>query len=133
MGRVKDGQPVNHLGMVHRGCPCDASAPVVTDEHRRLSTTLVDQTVDVVGQLPHVVRGNAVRSRGQVIAARVWCDNPKSCCRERLDLQPPAVPELRETMQQNDQRTVAGLYVMQPLVADFGVTLTNVTAQNGGG
>src|SRR5215813_6755505 len=32
-------------------------------------------------------------------------------------------------MQQHDQRPIAGLYVMQPLVADLGVTLPNVGAQ----
>src|SRR5215510_4500281 len=45
--------------------------------------------------------------------------------RQRFDLQPPAVPELGEAVQQNDQRPVTGLDVMQPHVADLGIALTN--------
>src|SRR4029077_5473846 len=41
---------------------------------------------------------------------------------------PPAVPELREAMQQNDQRSLTGLHVMQSLVADLGVALTKLAA-----
>jgi hypothetical protein len=41
----------------------------------------------------------------------------------RRDLQPPAVPELREAVQQNDERPVAGLDVMQPHVPDIGVAV----------
>src|SRR5207248_7829824 len=32
MSRVEDGESVDHLGVVHRGGPGDASAPVVTDQ-----------------------------------------------------------------------------------------------------
>ena len=50
MGRVEDGEPVDHLGVVHRDCPGDASAPVVTDQERGLRAELSDETVNVVGQ-----------------------------------------------------------------------------------
>jgi hypothetical protein len=45
-----------------------------------------------------------------------------------LELQPPAVPELGEAVQQDDQRPLAGLDVMQSLVVDLGVALTNFAA-----
>ena len=63
MGRVQDGQPVHHLGEVHRGGPGDGSAPVVTDQQRGLGPAFVDQAADVGGQLTGVVRGDAVRLR----------------------------------------------------------------------
>ena len=56
-------------------------------------------------------------------STRVGRDHPKASRHERLDLQPPTEPELREAVQQNDQRALAGLDVMQALIADFGVTL----------
>ena len=42
------------------------------------------------------------------------------------DLQPPTEPELREAVQQNDQRPIAGLDVMQALIADVGVSLAKL-------
>src|SRR3954449_13385444 len=50
MGRVEDGESVDHLGVVHRGGPGDASAPVVTDQQRGLGTELSDEAADVVGE-----------------------------------------------------------------------------------
>ena len=125
MGRVEDGQPVHDLGVVHRGGPGDGSAPVVTHQQRGLGTAFVDEIADVGGQLVGVVGRDAVRPRRQVVAAHVGRDDAESRRRERLDLQPPAVPELGEAVQQNDQRPLAGLDVMQSDIADLGVTLTN--------
>ena len=48
---------------------------------------------------------------------------------ERFDLEPPAVPELREAVQQEDERPLSGLDVVQLHVADVGVALTDVAAQ----
>ena len=56
MSRVQDGEPVDHLGMVHRGRPGDASAPVVTDQQRGLRTEFSDEATDVVGYIPYVAR-----------------------------------------------------------------------------
>ena len=50
MGRVEDGESVDHLGVVHRGGPGDGSAPIVTDQHRRLSTEFSDEVADVGGE-----------------------------------------------------------------------------------
>jgi hypothetical protein len=50
MGRVEDGESVDHLGVVHRGRPGDGSAPVVTDQHRGLGTEFSDETADVGGE-----------------------------------------------------------------------------------
>ena len=50
MGRVEDGESVDHLGVVHRGGPGDASAPVVTDQQRGLGTEFSDEAADVGGE-----------------------------------------------------------------------------------
>src|SRR5438270_12258736 len=50
MGGVEDGESVDHLGVVHRGGPRDASAPVVTDQQRRLGTEFSDEAADVGGE-----------------------------------------------------------------------------------
>jgi hypothetical protein len=50
MGRVEDGELVDHLGVVHGNGPGDGAAPVVTDQPRGLLTELSDQAADVVGE-----------------------------------------------------------------------------------
>ena len=125
MGRVEDGQTVHDLGVVHRRSPGGGSAPVVADQPRGLGAAFADQIAHVGGQLAGGVSRDAVGLRRQVVAAQVGRDHPETGRRERRDLQPPAVPELREAVQQDDQRSVAGLDVMEPhLVADLGVALT---------
>jgi hypothetical protein len=50
MGRVENGQPVDHLRMIHRRRPGDRSTPIMTDQHCGLSTQLTDQSANVSGQ-----------------------------------------------------------------------------------
>ena len=137
MGRVEDGEPVDHLGVVHRNGPGDGSAPVVTDQERLLLTELSDEATDVVGEQVDAVVREVFRLRRQVVATRVGGDDPETRRRQRLDLSAPTEPELREAVQQNDQRPFAGLDVMQVHVADLGVTLPqldpDVREQAGGG
>src|SRR5262245_10396353 len=65
-------------------------------------------------------------TRRQVVAAHVGCDDAKARVREWLDLQSPAEPELREAVQQNDQRPFTHLDVMQAHIADVGRALTKL-------
>jgi hypothetical protein len=123
MGGVEDGESVDNLGVVHRDGPGNAPAPVVADQERRLGTEPFNEAADVVGEQIDPILLEALRLRRQVDATRVRGDDPKTCCHERRDLQPPTEPELREAVQQNDQRPVTGLDVMQGLVADLGITL----------
>ena len=74
------------------------------------------------------VGGEAVRLRRQVVAAQVGRDDAEARLHERRDLLPPAVPELREAVQQDDERPVAGLDVVQLHVADLGVPLAKAGA-----
>ena len=50
MGRVEDGEPVDHLGVIHRDGPGDASPPVVTDQQRGLGTAFSDEAADIGGE-----------------------------------------------------------------------------------
>ena len=137
MGRVEDGEAVDDLRMIHRDGPADASAPVVTDQERGLGTELSDEAADVVREQVDPVGLEALRLRRQVDAARVGRDDPKTSSRERRDLQPPTEPELWEAVQENDQRPVTCLDVVQALIADFGITLpklsSDVRERAGGG
>jgi hypothetical protein len=137
MGRVQDDEPVDHLGVVHGGRPGDRSAPVVTDQPRGLRTKVFDQAANVGGEQVDSVGLEALWLRRQVVATRVGGDHAKTRRREGRDLQPPAKPELWEAVQQNDQRPIPGLDVMQVHVTHLGVTLPkldpDVREQAGGG
>jgi hypothetical protein len=98
----------------------------VTDDHRGVGAELVDEAANVVGQLVGRVRREAVRLRRQVVAAQIGRDDAEARLHERGDLLPPAVPELREAVQQNNEWPVAGLDVVQHHVADLGVALAKV-------
>src|SRR6185312_8140526 len=63
MGRVENGESVDHLGVVHRDGPGDASAPVMTDQERLLGTELSDQASDVGGEQVDAVVLEALRLR----------------------------------------------------------------------
>src|SRR6516225_3364911 len=78
MGRVENGKSVDHLGMIHRDRPGDASAPVVTDQPGGLSTELPDEALDVGGQQVDAVILEAIRLRRKVVAPRVGGDYTKA-------------------------------------------------------
>src|SRR5438034_6603889 len=99
MGRVEDGESVDHLGVVHRGGPGDGSAPVVTDQERGLGTEFSDESADVVGEQVYGVGLEALWLRREVVATRVGRHHPKTRRRKRRNLQPPTEPELREAVQ----------------------------------
>ena len=126
MGRVEDGESVDDFRMIHRGGPGDASAPVVTDQVRGLGTERADETANVGGEQIDAVSLESFRLRRQVVPTRVGGDHPKARRRERLDLQPPTEPELGEPVQQDEQRTIAGLDVVQGLIAHVGEALADL-------
>ena len=93
----------------------------MTGQQGRLGTAFADEVADVGGQFVDVVGRDAVRLRRQVIAAHIRCNYPESRRRERFDLLPPPVPELGEAVQQDNQRPVTSLDVVQSLVAYIGI------------
>src|SRR3954453_3103193 len=101
MRRVEDGEPLHHVGMVHRDRPRDAPAPIVADEECRIGAELADEAADVVGEQVDAVGLEPLWLRRQVVATGVGRYYAKPSRRERLDLPAPAEPELREPVQQN--------------------------------
>jgi hypothetical protein len=99
----------------------------VADQQRGLRAAFVNQIPHVGRQPAGGVRRDTVGLRRQVVAAQVGRDHAETGRRERRDLQPPAVPELREAVQQDDQRPVAGLDVMELHVAELGVAVPKVS------
>ncbi len=86
MGRVEDGESVDHLGMVHCHGPRDAPTPVVADQQRGIGTEFSDQSADVGREQVDRVVLEALWLRGQVVATRVGGDDPKARRCERRDL-----------------------------------------------
>jgi hypothetical protein len=105
----------------------------VPDDHRGFLTELVDEPADVLGRLVGRVVGELLQSRRQVVAAEVGRDDAEARVDERLDLLPPAVPELREAVQQEDLWSSAGLDVVQLGVADSSVALAETRIGGGDG
>ena len=91
----------------------------------------MDEAADVGGQLVGGVVREAVGLRREVVAAEVGRDDAEAGLDERLDLLPPAVPELREAVQQEDQRALAGLDVVERRLADLGVALAKAVTDQG--
>ena len=86
---------------------------------------LVDQLGDVARELRQRVRRPPARLGGQVVAAQVGRDDAEPGLGQRRDLVPPAVPELREAVQEHDQRAFALLDVVQADGSELGVALTH--------
>src|SRR5260370_17161256 len=77
MCRVEDGEPVDHLGVVHRNGPGDRPAPVVTDQERRLLTELSDEAPDSVGEQVAAVVLEIFCLRQQFLTTRFAASTPK--------------------------------------------------------
>jgi hypothetical protein len=123
--RVQDGQAIHDLGVVHRGSPGNGSAEVVTRQQGRLGAELPNEPADVAGRRVRAVGIDAGRPRREVVAAEVGRHDPKARLRERRDLKPPAEPELRKAVEENDEGALAGFDVVQlDAVADLRVAVT---------
>ncbi len=90
---------------------------------RALGLQSADQASDIVGEPIDVVGVYAGRLGRQVIAAQIGSDHPKTGRCQRRNLVAPGVPMLGKAMQQDDQRLVAKLDVVQSKVAKLGVAM----------
>jgi SAM-dependent methyltransferase len=73
----------------------------------------------------------APRAVGGAVAALVRGDDPEAGLRQRRDLPPPRVPELREAVEQDDERPGPGLDVVQVHAADVGGLVLEVGGHAG--
>jgi hypothetical protein len=127
---VEDCEPLDDLAVVHRRKPGHNSTPVVTSQEGSLATALDDQIADIPRQGINVVGRHARGLRGEVVAAHIWCDDPKAGLGKGGDLVAPAVPELRKAVQEDDQGSLARFDVMQPHLVKVGVALPQVPGIN---
>ena len=111
-------QPDRRMGRLqHRGAeepprrktrhsPRHRRAPVVPDDVESLPPQDVGQAEDVARKNLEPVRVRPFGLAAQVVAALVRRDHAETLRRERREILAPAEPELGETVQEHDERTV---------------------------
>ena len=83
-----------------------AVALVVSNDGERGLSEGRSEPEDVVSKHIQGVDSEALRFAGEVVTALVGHQDPKASPRKRHDLLSPAIPELREPMQQDHERTL---------------------------
>ncbi len=131
MGAVEDRQPLHDLRVVRRRRPGGPGSPVVSDQEGPFRSPFADQVADVGRQQVGAVCGHVRRARREVVAARVGRNDAKAGLRKRRDLPAPTEPELREAVQQDDERTVSRLDVVDSYVLELGVSVLQADGLEG--
>ncbi|MCY1418466.1 hypothetical protein D9M71_340270 [compost metagenome] len=90
------------------------------DDDRGLFAQSRHQTHHVADGLTHVIGFDGIRSVRLAKAALIGNDNSIAGFDQRHDLAPPHVPEVGKAVQQNDQRALALIDVMQADAIEFG-------------
>jgi hypothetical protein len=107
-----DDQPADGAGVQHRRRPGQQAAPVVPDHDGLAFAERPDQGRHVAGE-----RGQVVPPRRLVagaVPAEVGRDHPETGVGEVGKLGTPGPPELRKAVQQQHERSAAGLRGVQP-------------------
>jgi hypothetical protein len=107
----------------------------VTDDEGALFPASADEIGDVLHEEACAVGGDALGLAREVVAAHVRGDDAIACLSERGDLLAPRVPELREAVEEDDQRACAGLDVVEADAGELGVAVVEgdgVVAEGGG-
>ena len=112
MGGVQDDEGIQLLRMGVGVGPGHGAAPVVADQCRPAAAQLVDDCVDIVAEVPHPVGLNPVRLVALVVAAQVDRDDVVILGQGR-DLIAPGEPEIREPVEQEEERTGALVDVVE--------------------
>ncbi len=115
MRRIEDRQPFQPPGMLGRRPPGHRGAPVVTHQAEPVETAGVGQGDHVPGQGVQPVGADALRLVAEIVAPLVRRDHPEPGLGQGPDQLPPAVPELREAVQEDHRRPIgrARLHHMQ--------------------
>ena len=87
--------------------PCDGRTPVVADDDKLLVAQSISEANDVIRQFNDVVGFDRLGPVAATVATLVGHGDLEPSFHQRVDLVAPEVPALRETVQQNDQRTFA--------------------------
>jgi hypothetical protein len=103
--RVEDGEPLDDARVTRGRRPGDHAAPVVPDDRRPFPTQRPDEGGHVARERLRVVRPASLRL---AVAAQVGRDGAVSGGRQRGQLVAPGARQLREAVQQEDERAVVG-------------------------
>ncbi len=113
------------FGMHLRHSPGHTRAPIMPDDCRLLFSKMTDQPQHIVHQQIYLVIFDARGLVAQVVPAHVR-RNDRVAFAERHQLMSPRIPELRKTVQQDDEPLAAAtLGVMQAHAADLRVAVPN--------
>ena len=123
VGHVQDRQPLHPAGVKHRDRPRHHPAPVVPDDYDAPLTQHPDQALHVPRKQVQSVVFDALRLIRKVVTAHVRGYDAEASPRQRGDLEPPRVPELREAVQQHHERPLPRLDVVQPHPREVGVAV----------
>jgi hypothetical protein len=113
--------------MRHRERPGEARAPIVADDARALFSERPDQPSDVFNEDIDAVRAHARWFARQVVATAVGRDDPIPEPHELGDDVAKRKPELRKSVNENDQRARArGHIVKSNTFRDFSAGVLNI-------
>ena len=112
VGRVDADDPGGALGIPPRERPDEQTTPVVAGEHGALMAEGLDEPGQAGVHPLDVVRDCGLV--GAAVAGKVNRDDVEPGFGERRELVAPRVPDLRESMAEQHQRTGALLHVVQP-------------------
>ncbi len=88
-------------------CPGDGRAPVVPDHVEPFVALGAGQCENVGGREAHAIVSRALRLARKVVSALVRRDDAEPAFGQRLEIVAPGEPELRKSVQQDDERTVS--------------------------
>ena len=125
MRRIDDHELVQGLRVRHGVAPGHGPAPVVRDQHEFLVPQVFSQLTDVLDQDARLVLLHLGRAVGQVETAQVG-RHREMVAAELLELLFPAIPKLGKTVQEQDQRPLPGMGVVQTHAVDAGVVVVNL-------
>ena len=112
MRAVQHHEALGRLRLPRGEGPGHRAAPVVADDDRALPPEVADEPQHVGRQQLELVAGHAFRLVALTVAAQVRRDDLEALGQGR-DLAPPGVPELREAVQQHDERALACRHVVE--------------------
>src|SRR5947199_7870243 len=95
-------------GRPARQPPSDRRAPIVAGNREGLLPKMVRQPEHVCGELVEIIRIHSLRLVTQTITSLIRSNDVKAPLGQRLNLVSPAKPELRESVEQENQGTSRG-------------------------
>src|SRR5579884_3445695 len=100
MRRIHCSQAEDTIAVMLGQPPPDRCAPVVSNHSERSPTELIGQAGNVSGEEIEMIAVHALGLIAEIVATKIWRDHVKTLFGNVSDLVPPAIPELRKSVQQ---------------------------------